>query len=453
MFRGAPAVRGTRRAARARLAALVRIPALAAIAVLAAGVALGLPGQAAPPPEVTTDAVDLTAPTETAGPGWTGEVAADPELVGVEWQGDPGAAFAIETRDASGAWMPAGTVEAVPRDEGPDDGSLDAARQPTTFVSEPLWVGEDVTGVRVRVDAGAAADLDLHAVNSPAAGVPDGSAVADGAVLLVGEGGVRAVRIAALAALALVALALVRRRVRSTEGGSRRRAVGVLAVAVVGLAACVPAPPPPPTTGVARPAPLISRARWGANESLRTANCPGGPSYMPAVKLAVVHHTVNSNSYTAAQGPQLVRGIYGYHTQSLGYCDIAYNFLVDRYGNVYEGRYGGTDKAVMGAHARGFNTASTGVALIGDFRTAVPPDAALTALESVLAWKLSVHKVNPRTKFTYTTAGNEKYAPNSKVPVDPITYHAFTGSSECPGKQVIDRMGQIRSRVATRMGV
>ncbi|HEX6312143.1 MAG TPA: N-acetylmuramoyl-L-alanine amidase, partial [Acidimicrobiia bacterium] len=153
-----------------------------------------------------------------------------------------------------------------------------------------------------------------------------------------------------------------------------------------------------------------------------------------------------------SQGSQLMRGIYGYHTQSLGYCDIAYNFLVDRFGKLYEGRYGGAGQAVMGAHALGFNTSSTGVALIGDFRTAAPPPAMLATLQRVLAWKLGVHRVDPTRNLQYTTTGNEKWRANTTVTLPPITYHGYTGSSECPGAQVINRMGQIRSQVNAQMG-
>lgn len=422
---------------------------------LAAAVFVGMPGQGVPPPEVTTEAVELTAPAEPVAPGWTGEAAVDPELVGIEWEGEAQAAFTIETRDESGAWSPAGTVETQPRDEGPDDGSADAANRPAGNVSEPLWVGDHVTGVRVRLDQGAVADVELHAVESPPTGVPDGSAVADDGLVLVGQGIDSAPR--ALAVLAIVAaalgLALTRSHTRSATPVSfhrRRGVVALLAVTSIGLAACVPAPPPPSGSV---PDGMISRAAWGANEGLRTANCPGGPDYMPTgVTFAVVHHTVNSNNYGAGQGSQLVRGIYGYHTQSLGYCDIAYNFLVDRYGNLFEGRYGGAGNAVMGAHALGFNTSSTGVALIGDFRTAVPPVAAFATLQRVLAWKLRVHGINPNVNVQYRTTGNEKWAANTTVTVPTITYHGYTGYSECPGAQVINRMGQIRSAVSQQMG-
>ncbi|MGH9033091.1 MAG: peptidoglycan recognition protein family protein [Acidimicrobiia bacterium] len=435
-----------------RFRALVRVPALGALAVVAATAVVAMPGQEGPPPEVTAEAIDLAQPAVPLAPGWTGEADVDPELVGIEWQGEAQASFTIETRDQSGAWSPAGTVEAQPRDEGPDEGSADAANRPAANVSEPLWVGDDVTGVRVHLDAGTAADVDLHAVDSPPAGAPDGSAVAAGGPILVGEGVDGAPRLIALVVLAAAGLGLALALTHSPRPSPRRRRrlVGAVAVASLGLGACVAAPPPPPTGSA--PDGMITRAAWGANEGLRTANCPGGPDYMSSVRFAVVHHTVNSNSYAASQGPQLLRGIYGYHTQSLGYCDIAYNFLIDRYGNVYEGRYGGAGNAVMGAHALGFNTSSTGIALIGDFRTAVPPDPAIAALERVLAWKLGVHGINPKANVQYTTSGNEKWAKNSGVTVPPITYHGYTGFTECPGTQVINRMDQIRAVVAQQMG-
>jgi hypothetical protein len=438
-------------APRRRLLSLV--PMGVALSVVAAGAFVVMPGQeGVSTPEVTTEQVDLTGPSEPVAPGWVGAAEVGPNLVGVEWQGDPGAAFTIETRDEAGAWSPAGAIEATPADEGPDDGSTDARGRPGSNVSEALWVGDDVTGVRVRLDGGAAADVDLHAVESPPAVAPEGVAVAAGGPIPGGGGaGPGARLIVALATLTVAGLVVVGFRWRRFPRRRRRLATGLLLVASMGLGACVPppAPAPAPVPGLDN---LISRAGWGANEQLRLANCPGGPDYMTSVKFAVVHHTVNSNTYTASQGPQLVRGIYGYHTQSLGYCDIGYNFLVDRYGNVYEGRYGGTTRAVMGAHARGFNTSSTGVALIGDFRTAVPPAAAITALEQVLAWKLAKHQVNPTVKFNYTTAGNEKWAPGSTVTLSPITYHAYTGSTECPGTQVIKRIGPISSAVTARMG-
>ena len=112
------------------------------------------------------------------------------------------------------------------------------------------------------------------------------------------------------------------------------------------------------------PKPLIySRAQWGANEKLRDQSPPN----YGTIKAGFIHHTVNANNYTAADVPALLRGIYAYHTQSRGWRDIGYNFLVDRFGRIWEGRYGGVDKAVVGAHTLGYNEVSFAMSAIGNY--------------------------------------------------------------------------------------
>ena len=90
------------------------------------------------------------------------------------------------------------------------------------------------------------------------------------------------------------------------------------------------------------------------------------PSY-GTVKTGFIHHTVNANNYTAEQVPALLRGIYAYHTQSRGWRDIGYNFLVDRFGRIWEGRWGGVNRAVVGAHTLGYNEVSFAMSAIGNF--------------------------------------------------------------------------------------
>ena len=126
--------------------------------------------------------------------------------------------------------------------------------------------------------------------------------------------------------------------------------------------------------------PLLGREAWGANEAIRRAP----PSYAASVQFALVHHTAGNNSYTASQSAAIVRGIEVYHVKGNGWNDIGYNFLVDKYGQVFEGRYGGVDKNVIGAHAEGFNTGSVGVAVLGTYGSAAPPAVARTALADLL---------------------------------------------------------------------
>ena len=111
-----------------------------------------------------------------------------------------------------------------------------------------------------------------------------------------------------------------------------------------------------------RPA-IVTRSAWRASESIRR----GAPRYASALRFAVVHHSAGSNSYTKAQSPAVVRAIQLYHVRGNGWDDVGYNFLVDRYGQVFEGRFGGIERNVIGAHAQGFNTGSVGVALLGNY--------------------------------------------------------------------------------------
>ena len=157
--------------------------------------------------------------------------------------------------------------------------------------------------------------------------------------------------------------------------------------------------------------PLLGREAWGANEAIRRAP----PSYAPSVQFALVHHTAGTNSYTASQSAAIVRGIEVYHVKGNGWNDIGYNFLVDKYGQVFEGRYGGVDKNVIGAHAEGFNTGSVGVAVLGTYSSSAPPAVARTALADLLGWRLDVAHVDPSSSLTWISGGNARFA--SGVPV------------------------------------
>jgi hypothetical protein len=206
----------------------------------------------------------------------------------------------------------------------------------------------------------------------------------------------------------------------------------------------------PPRAGVAtamttRPA-IVSRAGWGADESLRRA----APDYGDTVKAAFVHHTVQSNSYSPSESAALVRADYLYHVRSRGWNDVGYNFLVDRFGRVFEGRYGGITRPVIGAHAGGFNTNTTGVAMLGTFSASRPPSAMLGALQRLLAWKLDLTHVDPLGKTILVSGGgaNVRYPPGRKVYTSTILGHRATSYTDCPGSPTIALLRSIRATVA-----
>ena len=124
-----------------------------------------------------------------------------------------------------------------------------------------------------------------------------------------------------------------------------------------------------------------------------------------------MHHTVNSNNYGRHDVPALIRGIYRYHTRYLGWSDIGYNFLVDRFGRIWIGRAGGASRPVRGAHTLGFNSTSAGVAVIGNFELVRPSDAVLDAVAAVAAWKLQPFGRNPLGTVRVWSQGSDRFRP------------------------------------------
>jgi flagellar hook assembly protein FlgD len=231
--------------------------------------------------------------------------------------------------------------------------------------------------------------------------------------------------------------------INSTEDADRAAVVvGVLRRAAAAIAGLELAPPVGAMT--TKPA-IVTRADWGANESWRS----GTPSYAP-VKMAFVHHTDSGNNYTAAEAPAIVRGVYGYHTKSLHWSDVGYNFLIDRFGTIYEGRYGGMTRGVIGAQVLGFNTGSTGVSVIGTFTSVTPPPKAVTSLERLLAWKLDFHHVDPQGTATLVCGYGQKFATGQRVRFPAIAGHRDANFTDCPGGRLYAQLRTVRRVVAGR---
>ena len=196
--------------------------------------------------------------------------------------------------------------------------------------------------------------------------------------------------------------------------------------------------------------PILTRADWGADESIRRGN----PSYNATVKVGFVHHSDTANDYTMAQTASMIRSIYAYHVQSNGWSDIGYNFLVDRFGRIWEGRYGGITKAVVGAHTGGFNTDSFGTSLLGTYTTLAPSAATLTALEQLFAWKLGSYYRDPAATATLRSAGGgtSKYPAGTLHTFAVVSGHRDAGYTSCPGDATYARMDTIRAGINGFLG-
>ena len=196
-----------------------------------------------------------------------------------------------------------------------------------------------------------------------------------------------------------------------------------------------------PTAATVGQPKIISRSAWGAKSG---SSC-SAPVYGASMLGTSLHHTAGSNSYTKAQSAGIVRATQAYHTGSQGWCDIGYNFLVDKYGQIFEGRKGGITKMVRAAHA-GVNAANErtiGVSMMGNFDVAAVPSAMKTAVADLVAWRHSLAGL--KATGTYSLGGKT---------VDRIMGHRDVKGTACPGRYGytwLTQSGGLRSLVAKRL--
>ena len=190
---------------------------------------------------------------------------------------------------------------------------------------------------------------------------------------------------------------------------------------------------------------VIIRAQWGADESLRSDPA----AYNATIKAGIVHHTAGTNKYSADESAGLVRAIYAYHTRGHGWSDIGYHFLVDKFGRIYEGRAGGMDLPVRGAHAGGYNVDTVGVSAMGSYDEAPAPKVMTRAIARLLAWKLSLHNRDPYgTVALRSEGGGTARLPQGEVRDFPVIMgHRHVGMTACAGHHLMERLPAIRELV------
>lgn len=302
-------------------------------------------------------------------------------MVGVTWAHNPSVgsvAAAVRTR-RDGRWS-AWTPLGGTADEQPDVASVDTGRGLRGGTS-PLWVGAaDGVQARVEVLSGAApTDLRLSLVDP-------GTSAADTAV---------------------------------------------------------PTPTARLTTSAASFTPVVlSRAAWGADESIRL----GSPTYHSSIHAVVVHHTASANDYTAADVPGLLRGFYAYHVVSNGWSDLGYNFVVDKFGRIWEGRAGGITRPVIGSHAGGFNTGTVGISVIGTYDTVAMSAAAREAVAQIAGWRLGLAGKDPAGTVNISSGGSTRFPDGELVTLPRIFGHRDVSTTACPGNQGMASLPGLRTR-------
>jgi hypothetical protein len=199
--------------------------------------------------------------------------------------------------------------------------------------------------------------------------------------------------------------------------------------------------------------PVVPRAVWGADESLRFSNgTEKSPQVFHPLQKLIVHHTATGDG--GSDPAAAVRAIYAYHANDQGLGDIAYHFLIDRNGVVYKGRYSGPvgtttadtlsgeneiGEAVRGAHTGGANSGTVGIAILGTHTTTPISSAARAALVSLLAWESDHHGLDPRATTTYTNPvdASTRLVPN-------ISGHRDWSATACPGDTLYAELPAIR---------
>jgi uncharacterized protein with LGFP repeats len=350
-------------------------------------------------------------------------------LIGATWT-DPATRLAgpirVRVRSAAdGRWSDWLLLESDGRSPADPDGADAGGRGHT----DPAWVGAS-DGVEARPAAGATgaalpSGLRLDLIDPdeplpPAATAGTGGAPAE-TTAAPAETTAAPAKTAAAPADAAGAWA------RAEAGGNaalqgRARAAGVV----------VPARPVPP---------MVPRARWRADERI----VKDAPEYSTDVRVMFVHHTAGTNNYRCADSARLVRGIQRYHVLSNGWNDIGYNFLVDKCGTVFEGRRGGANRPVLGAHTMGFNSNSSAIAVLGDYRGRGVSARVRTAIARVAAYRLAAYGYPPAGRTALVSNGSDRYAKGTVVGFNRISGHRDAGRTACPGDTLYRQLGAIRA--------
>ncbi len=318
-------------------------------------------------------------------------------LVGLTWaddgpeHGHDEPALAMRTRTDGGTWSRWAPVDAHAED-GPDPGSDEAT---ASGMSNPVWAGE-ADWVQYR-SSERLPGARLHFVNTA------GTATATDRVETA---------------------------LRGAANSVVTTAASLLSADLAGAQEDQPS--------------MVSRASWAGDDCPPRTKATYGE-----VRAAYVHHTVNLNDYSRAEAPQIVLAMCRYHRNTNGWNDIGYNFLVDRFGTLYEGRAGGVGAAVIGAQAEGFNSYSTGIANIGTFSSVPQSQAALEAMARLIRWKLPLHGYPTSGTAVMKSAGGatNRYPSGSSVRVPRVLGHRDTNATECPGSALYAQLGDLRSLV------
>ena len=196
-----------------------------------------------------------------------------------------------------------------------------------------------------------------------------------------------------------------------------------------------------PTADAATKGLTVGRRKdWAQDMGLIPSNGP----VRPTPKLGItLHHTATEAYYSAADVPAMLRAVYRYHAHTLDWRDVGYNAIVDRYGRVWEGRSGGLENNVQGAHSYGMNYDWFGLSSLGNHEISGVPQAELAALARTAGWVLNTNGVDVNSQRRYTNS----YLGWTRT-LSALHGHRDVYATSCPGWQMYQMMGALRTMVA-----
>ncbi|MEU4692894.1 N-acetylmuramoyl-L-alanine amidase [Actinoplanes sp. NPDC023714] len=433
--------------------AVLAWPDSAEPAFVAEAVTVLPPDPAAAPPEIETDLSTVDIAAQSGG----GDVDV-PEretkrfsLLGVTWS-DPAAAPAgtiqVKTRSVAGTWS--GWQDLERSDIGPDGAeAADSGRRGGT---EPLWVGPS-DGVAARIAGGATGlpaglRLDLIDPGTKSGGQGGGEPVVDPSASTDPAPSAAPSSSSPSPAPSSSSPSPAASSSSPSPAASPSKTTASPAPASAPVRSATPAktttaaPVPTSTVPVKAQFPsYVNRAGWSADERIVKSIDVG-----TEVKALWVHHTATTNDYSCAESAAIVRSIQTYHVKSNGWSDIGYNYLLDKCGKLFEGRKGGVETPVVGAHTQGFNTNYAAIAVIGNFETAASNGTIEKVVGQVAAARLGKYGYNPTSSVTVTAGStNGKYKAGAKVTLQRVSGHRDADATACPGKNLYARLAAIRA--------
>jgi hypothetical protein len=217
-----------------------------------------------------------------------------------------------------------------------------------------------------------------------------------------------------------------------------------------------PVPYAAPTTTSPMPGlEIIDRDNWAVDGRLQSWDCGIRSSLFGkgcrsdvGLRHALVHHTVTVNDYASGSVPALLIGIQRYHVDTRGWDDIAYNFVIDRWGRVWQGREADIFEPITGGHTTGLNAESVGVAVLGDFTEHPPAQEVVDSISLLLAWKLGLHGVDPLGSTIVRSTGGDYAEVGELVEVLNIAGHRDHQITGCPGNRLYERLAEVRGSAA-----